>query len=104
MSFPQNTHFPLCQCAFFEKRGEETDNWIYMGAKALLVEDVPVQQTEVNFCLWPLAHLSQSKCQKVFQRSWLHGVVVEFGTLCFGDLGLWVWVPGAHLHHSLAML
>lgn len=50
MSFPQHAHFPLCQCAFFEKCGEEIDDWIItsIGAKALLVEDVLVQQTSTS--------------------------------------------------------
>lgn len=50
MSFPQHAHFPLCQCAFSEKCGEEIDDWIItsIGAKALLVEDVLVQQTSTS--------------------------------------------------------
>lgn len=71
MSFPRHTHFPLCQCAFFEKCDKEFDNWIIIGAKELWV---PVQQTEFNLCLQnlevcsrPLVHLSGSKCGKAFQ-------------------------------------
>lgn len=34
--------------AFLEKCGKKIDNWIIIGAKALLVENVPIQQTELN--------------------------------------------------------
>lgn len=71
MSFPRHTHFPLCQCAFFEKCDKEFDNRVIIGAKELWV---PVQQTELNLCLQnlevcsrPLVHLSGSKCGKAFQ-------------------------------------
>lgn len=33
-----------------------------------------------------------------------HGVLVEFGTLCFGCPGLWVRTPGMHVYHLSAML
>ena len=32
----------------FEKHGKIIDNWIMIRTKALLVEDVPIQQTELN--------------------------------------------------------
>ena len=32
------------------------------------------------------------------------GVVVKFSMVCFSGLGSWVWILGADLHHSSAML
>ena len=48
MSFPQNTHFFYVNVLSFEKHGKIIDNWIMIRTKALLVEDVPIQQTELN--------------------------------------------------------
>ena len=35
---------------------------------------------------------------------WPHGIVVKFGTLCFGSLGSWVRIPGTDLHYLSATL
>ena len=33
------------------------------------------------------------------QEAWPHGVVVNFGVLCFGGLDSLVWIPGTDVHH-----
>ena len=33
-----------------------------------------------------------------------YGIVVNFGTLCFGGLGSWLWILGVDLQHLSAML
>ena len=50
-----------------------------------------------------LSQKVEMQSQKRQLRSWPHGVVVKFGTLCFGSPGLQIWIPGLDLHHSSTM-
>ena len=46
----------------------------------------------------------QKPVRNCFLRGQPHDVMLKFGMVLFGGLDLWVWIPGADLHHSADML
>lgn len=45
-----------------------------------------------------------NQIEKEKRRGWPCGIVIKFGMLCFSSLGAPIWIPGADLQHSSAML